>query len=312
MEQARSGKRSPEVMRFYHRVFRAAGEFFFAPASARPLGALRIGIAAVLITQALMLRTEIFEFFAHNGIIQGRLADRLSNPDAPRIAWIVQWLSPVGISERSCIYAVCGTYFASLLLLAAGYRTRLAAAIAWLLHWILLNTGYTIIYGADQYAHIFLFYLIWVPAGHAYSLDVARGCASSAPTTTARLGLRVLQLHLCISYLASGIEKSTSIQWWNGEVLWRALSLPTYRQFDMSWLSGWPWLATIGCWATLAVELGYCVFIWPKRTRRPWIAVTMALHLGIAVCLGLHVFGIIMCVLTLAVFGVSPEPHEQQ
>jgi hypothetical protein len=291
------------------RLTRAVEAFFFTPASARPLGALRIGLAAVLIAQAWMIRAQILDFFAQDGIAQGELARYYSVSGAPHLAWLVERLSPLGISEASCIYAVCGGYFLSLLLLFTGFHTRLAAVSAWFLHWTLLNTGHASVYGVDRYAHIFLFYLMCVPAGRAYSLDVALGRVSSASTAAARLGLRVLQIHLCLSYLASGIEKSSGAQWWNGELLWRALSLPVYQQFDMTWLAEWPWLSRVGGWATLAIETGYCVFIWPRRTRKLWILATVALHLGIAIFLGLHVFGATLCVLTVALFGFSPEPR---
>lgn len=95
-----------------------------------------------------------------------------------------------------------------------------------------VSMGYTMTYGVDQYASVFLFYLMWIPAGAACSLDAAIGRTSQAPTAMARLGSRVLQLHLCLSYLASGIAKSAGVQWWNGELLWRALSLPVYQQLS--------------------------------------------------------------------------------
>jgi len=293
----------------YRRLAHAVEAFFFTPASARPLGALRIGLAAVLIAQAWMVRADILDLFAQDGLVQGELARYLSVPDAPRLAWLTALLSPLGISEASCIYAVCGGYLASLLMLLAGFHTRLAAVLAWFLHWTLMNTGHASIYGVDRYAHIFLFYLMCVPAGRAFSLDVALGRVSSASTRAARLGLRVMQVHLCVSYLASGLEKATGDQWWNGELLWRALSLPEYQMFDMTWLAAWPWLSRIGGWATLAIETGYCVFIWPRLTRKLWVLATVALHLGIAVFMGLHIFGAVLCVLTLALFGFSAEPR---
>lgn len=287
---------------------RAVEAFFFTPASARPLGALRIGLAAVLLAQAWMLRGEILDLFAHDGIVRSELSRHFRVPGAPHLAWLIDPLSELGVSEASCIRAVCGAYVASLVLLATGFRTRVAAVAAWLLHWTLMNTASLLIYGVDRFAHIFLFYLVWTPAGRACSLDVALHRVPSVPTATARLGLRVLQLHLCLAYLASGIEKSTCAQWWNGELLWRVFSIPDYRRFNMDWLLDWPWLSQLGGWATLAIELGYCVFIWPRCTRRLWVTAAVMLHLGIAIFLGLHLFGFVMCVLTLALFGVSPEP----
>ncbi|MEO5731563.1 MAG: HTTM domain-containing protein [Byssovorax sp.] len=293
-----------------HRLARAASRFFFEPASARPLAALRISLSAVLLGQAWLLRTEVLDLVAHDGIVQGDLARDLGGAAAPRIGWLVERLAPLGISESSCLHAVCCLYVASLMGLGLGTFTRVASALTWFLHWALLSTGGVTSYGADTYAHIFLFYLMWVPAGGAWSLDVARGRVPRAPSEMARLGLRVMQLHLCVSYLASGILKSAGIQWWNGELIWRALSLPGYQQINTTWLASVPWLCQVACWAALFVELGYFVFIWPRRTRRLWIAAIVALHLGIVVFLGLGVFGVIMCVLTLSLFGVSPEPRE--
>ncbi|MEO5726922.1 MAG: HTTM domain-containing protein, partial [Byssovorax sp.] len=305
VEQAATGDLS-----WNHRLARAASVFFFEPASARPLAALRISLSAVLLGQAWLLRNEVLDLVAHDGIVQGDLAPYLGGAGAPRLGWLVERLAPLGISESSCLHAVCGLYIASLVGLGLGLFTRVASVLAWFLHWALLSTGGPTSYGADTYAHIFLFYLMWVPAGGAWSLDVARGRASRAPSEMARLGLRVMQLHLCVSYLASGIQKSVGIQWWNGELIWRALSLPIHQQIDTTWLASVPWLCQIACWSALFIELGYCVFIWPRRTRRLWIAAIVALHLGIALFLGLGVFGVIMCALTLSLFGVSPEPRE--
>ncbi len=173
-----------------------------------------------------------------------------------------------------------------------------------------MNSAAPLMYGVDQYAHIFLFYLIWVPAGNVISLDSRFFRASHGPTERARFGLRVMQIHMCIAYLASGLEKSTGRGWWDGNVLFRALSLPDYRLFDMNWLVSYPALAQLAGWGTLLIEIGYCVFMWPQRTRKLWLLAIVGLHFGIAVILGLHFFGAIMCVLNVALFGISPQPKD--
>lgn len=290
------------------KILSAVDAFFLTPASPRPLAVLRIGIALVLMAQAFLLRTSVMDFFAHDGLIQGDLAQALSIPHTPRISWLVEVLSPWGVSESHCIFAICCAYLTSLFFFGIGLWTRLASILAWLLHWVLMNTGYTTAYGVDLYAHVFLFYLMWMPCGQTLSVDsLVKGQAATA-TPEARLGLRVLQLHLCIAYLFSGIEKATGSQWWNGELLWRAFSLPVYYQFDMSWLANWPLLSKVGGWMTLLLEIGYCIFIWPKVTRKIWVLSIVGLHFGIAIFLGLGLFGSMMCLLTFAVFGVSSEP----
>ena len=53
--------------------FRAAlSRFFHTPASARPLGALRIALALVLIAQAYLLRSSALNFLAHDGLHPGK------------------------------------------------------------------------------------------------------------------------------------------------------------------------------------------------------------------------------------------------
>ena len=133
------------------------------------------------------------------------------------------------------------------------------------------------------------------------------GRTNCTPTPGKRLAIRVMQLHLCITYLCSGLMKSAGEQWWNGELLWRSLNLPVYRQFDMTWLANWPALLVVGGWLTLFLEIGYCIFIWHRNTRWIWIIAMLGLHLGIAIFLGLQFFGFTMCILTFSVFGISSE-----
>ncbi len=282
--------------------------FFFTPASPLPLAILRISLAIVLLLQALSLRGFALDLLANDGIVQGDLAAYFAEPGAPRLSWITAARASWGVPETMAIHGVCALYLLSLVLLFAGLFTRPTAVAAWLLHWTLLNSSESTSYGIDAYAHVFLFYLIWVPSGDALSLDVRLALRKGGPSVPARLGLRVLQLQLCITYFCSALEKAAGPQWWNGELLWRALNLPIYLQFDMTWLAHWPLLLKTAGWASLALEGLYWLFIWPRHTRPLWIAGIVGMHLGIAVFLGLQRFGLIMCVLTLSLFAVSAEP----
>src|SRR5262249_760353 len=82
----------------------------------------------------------------------------------------------------------------------------------------------------------------------AWSLDRRAGRVSGEPSADARLGLRLLQLHLCVVYLASGLEKATGIQWWNGEAGWRGGMRPGLPHFRLTWLGGGPWVRVPGGW----------------------------------------------------------------
>ncbi|WP_437720290.1 HTTM domain-containing protein [Sorangium sp. So ce861] len=294
------------------RVASRVERFALAPASAEPLAALRIGLATVLLVQAALVAPALFELYGPAGILQGPLREAFAQIELPGIGWLAGRLGPLGIGETSLLGGVGAVYALSVASLLCGFWTRTSALLAWVTHRMLMVTADATVYGADLFANIFLFYLVWLPSGAALSVDRrlrSPSRAAAAPTPAARLGLRVVQLHLCIAYLASGLEKASGASWWNGEAIWRSVMLPEYRQLDFSWLAWHPWIAQAAGWAVLGVEIGYAFLIWPRLTRRAVIVATALLHLGIAAFMGLGVFGAIMPVFTLAAFGVPADPR---
>jgi hypothetical protein len=294
---------------FFGRLGNAAVAFVSAPASARPLAVFRIGLAAILLLQTLAVGSALGELYGEHGLIQWPLVNAMSPEGMPRIGWLVNLLGPYGVSADACVRAVFFAQVASLACLLIGFHTRLAALLAWSAHVLMTVTGNASIYGFDQFATIALFYCVWMPVGDDLSADRALGRIVGGPSSAARLSLRVLQLHMCIVYLASGVEKATGEQWWNGEAIWRALIYPSTAFCDFSWLADYVWLAKLICWGTLAVEVGYAFLIWPRRTRRLWLVAIIGLHAGIAFTMGLVFFAAIMILLNVSAFGVSAEPR---
>lgn len=164
-------------------------------------------------------------------------------------------------------------------------------------------------FGLDQINTLLALYLCVGPAGASYSLDrlIARwrGKAPSAvaPSVGANIGIRLIQVHMCVVYLFAGIGK-TGITWWNGEAMWLSVASYEYQSLDMTWLAHWPitlaFLTHISIWW----EMTYCVLVWPRITRPIMVALAIPLHLGIAVFLGMITFGCVMLIGNLAF--VSP------
>jgi hypothetical protein len=311
MSSSRDALAAPGKRGFPARVGRAIERFFLAPAWATPLAALRIGLVLVLLVQAARIAPAFFVFYERSGVLQGPLRDELARPGLPYLGWLFRILGRVGMGETTILVSTGLVYVASLITLLLGWRTRMAAAVAWLTHLTLMMTANGTSYGADSFGNIFLFYLIWIPSGAALSMDRLAGRQPAGPTPAARLSLRVIQLHLCLIYLTSGLMKWSGEQWWDGDAIWPSLMLPEYRQVDSCWLVDHPWFAKLSGWMVIVVETGYSIFIWPRRTRRLWILATVAMHLGIAVFMGLGVFGALMIALTVAAFGVSAGPGRE-
>ena len=281
---------------------RALREWFFRPASPLPLAVLRIGVCAVLLLQAAHSSALLFELYGREGILQGHQPESraLSLISVDSIA---QLLAKVGIAELYSLSALALVYAASLLALLVGWRTRVFSILAWCFH-AAFTQGQLTSYGVDLFAQIALFYLVLSPCGHALSLDVRAGRAQAVPSRWAGAALRTFQIHLAISYFASGMDKATGEQWWNGEAVWRALMLPIYSQFDLSWLSRFPWLLKVFGWGTLLIEIGYPALVLHPRTRALGVLAIGAMHAGIAVFLGLPLFSALMIVLSVSAFGV--------
>lgn len=282
--------------------------FVGRPASARPLAFFRVCIAGVLLAQAFALTGSIWELYGQTGVVQWTVIEKMIPAGVPSVGRIAHALAWLGVSESQVVLGVFLVYVGGLVCLLIGWQTRMAALCAWFTHLAMMMSARATIYGVDSFANIALFYCIFIPVGAAASLDLLAGRISTAPSVSARLGIRLLQIHMCIVYLASGLEKASGIQWWNGEAIWRAVMRPDFARFDFSWLADAPWIALLVCWGTLALEIGYAFLAWPARTRRFWAGSTIAMHVGIAIVLDLVSFSAIMIVLTTSAFLIDAEP----
>jgi hypothetical protein len=300
----------PSIAAVLRSVVASADRFFHEPASPVPLAAFRVGVAGVLLVQAVCLAADVDSLYGPAANVRWDVMDPQHGPTsihpfAPRVRTIADALASLRVAPQITARAVFAVYTISLVALLAGTKTRFAAVVAWLTHFALNNAAAATIYGVDLFGHIALFYCVVFPVGAAVSFDARRRVPQL--TSGNRLALRVLQLHLSIVYVSSAIEKGMGEQWWNGEAVWRSMTLPGLAQFDMTWLAAAPWIAVVAGWSTLAVEAGYAFLIWPKRTRLPMALATIGMHAGIAVTMGLTSFSALMIVLTATAFLVPSE-----
>ncbi len=74
-----------------------------------------------------------------------------------------------------------------------------------------------------------------------YSIDrlwrLRRGNTEVPPSSTANLAIRLIQVHMCIIYLFSGIGKLQGEPWVTGEASWLSFAMLEYQSLDMTWLA---------------------------------------------------------------------------
>jgi hypothetical protein len=215
----------------------------------------------------------------------------------------VTLLGPLGLSEETSLRFAFLFLLGSGLCLVAGFFCRSAAITAWFLHLATRSSGGFTAYGVDNFVTIGLFYLMLCPLPDAYSLDAWLWKTSIENPRRVGFHQRVLQLHLCLIYFFGGLAKCLGTGWWNGASIWRALTRSPFNVISPDVLArGSYFLPLVGIFICL-MEIGYPVLIWPKKTRVFCLSSILAMHVGIGLTMGLHLFALIMIVLNIAAFG---------
>ncbi|MCA9232610.1 MAG: hypothetical protein KDA57_18315 [Planctomycetales bacterium] len=154
-------------------------------------------------------------------------------------------------------------------------------------------------FGLDKINCMFALYLMLGPCGARYSLDriwrLRRGDTSPvAPSTSANLAIRLIQLHLCIIYLFSGLAKLLGENWQAGSAVWWAVANYEYQSLSATWLASWPVLVGLATHITVFWELFYCCLVWNRHLRPIVLWIAVVVHLGIAMFMGMITFGLAM------------------
>jgi len=279
--------------------------YFFDAVPVETLGVFRIGIAGFAIIQLAFLSPDWLLFFGPEGLIPWDVSEVLSTTHTPSLKDVT---SLFFISPYTSVYLVTILYVFSLAGLLIGFWSRTMGILAWLTHITLNTTGHFSAYGVETFTHISLFYCAVLPVGASLSLDHRRGKYNHVSSYLITLSVRMLQLHLCIVYFSTGLEKAMGEQWWNGEAIWMALQQDQFRQIDTGWLARVPWLPQLLGLGTLLFEIAYPFAIHWSRTKKIWLCGIAGMHVFIATFMGLYLFGGLMILLNIAAFGEHVFP----
>lgn len=122
---------------------------------------------------------------------------------------------------------------------------------------------------------------------------------------------RTLQVHLCIIYFFSGLNKAVGPTWHNGEAVWKAVQQSFGPQvIPLAGMDSLPWLWMMAGWGVVLLEFSYPFLIW-SRHLRPWLlAGALLLHFSIALFMGLYAFSALMILLNLVAVYSSYKRHQ--
>lgn len=297
-------------------IVRGWDRFFFTPADPTPLGAIRV-VAGLLATWNLLVYgMEFTALLGPEGLADPGTVVRMRPPGSSLWSFW-DWLPP------SAFLPAWWGALVALALFTLGLFSRVTAILAWAIVASTARRAAPFLFGFDQILSTLLLYLAATGAsGQAISLDrffgrwrqyraLARrkrasgpiawqGTGVPAPSVSANLGLRLIQVHLCLIYGLSGMAKLQGEMWWGGTAVWPTWVDREFAIMDLSWLASYPLLINFATHMTVAVELSYPFLIWNRLLRPLLLGIVAAMHLGIGLTLGLNEFALAMLAMNLA------------
>lgn len=243
----------------------------------RSLALLRCGLALVLLVQLLQLLPDLLRLYSDDGVMSR--------------AWIINvagpWRWSLHFLNGSAVFVALLwlLQLAAALLLLAGWRTRLAAIVSFLLYASLMNRNPVVTTEADAWLLSLLFWLALLPAGSRYAVDAARQPALQGPArhlswASAGLVLQILAVFTVTALAQRGAE-------WQEQhsALYYALSIEADATPLGRWLLQFPQVLsflTMGVWWTsLLAPLLALVPLWTGALRTLAIVVLLLLQLGL-------------------------------
>jgi hypothetical protein len=313
------------IREYFTDVWDAWNEFWFSPTNPATYSAIRVLAGALLLYTHVVWSNDLDAFFGPEGWLPPsiqtdvetlfRQIDRRQQPlqpgveePPPRVRWNWSYFNHIHSSTFRWVVHIAALI--AFFLLTIGLFSRTMAVLA-LLATISYSNRITpgAYFGLDTINSMLAMYLVVGPCGARYSVDrlwrMRRGGpADPPPSTAANIGIRLIQFHMCVVYLFSGIGKLRGDAWWGGWASWVALANTEYQTWDLTALGNYPFIINLITVVTVFWELGYCALIWPRLTR-PWmLLMAVFVHAGIIFALGMPTFGIAMLIGNLAF--VSP------
>ena len=261
--------------------------FFFRKQSPVPIALFRIVYGLLVIITLWLLRSDWFNWYGTHGWVS--LATALKMEPGYRLN-----LFAIFPQTDASVDAIFWIALASAVLLTIGLFTRTSSIVAFVCLNSIQQRNLYITHGGDTFLRLAGFFLIFAPAGAAFSVDhligVWRGKDASHIQWQSPWAQRLIQIQLSLMYLTAFLLKMKGATWLQGTALFYVYHLDEFRHFPLpSWFLR-PTVLKLGDWLTLVLEFSLGVLIWVKEFRYVLLVGGLLFHLWLEYSLNIPMF----------------------
>jgi len=258
------------------KLHQAWDHFFFTPQSPIPIALFRILFGICVSATVILLHSDWLDWFGvHSWFSQSSMS--IVEPGT-RLNLFT--LMP---QDDRWITAFFWVFLSFAVLLTIGLWTRLSTVAVFLCLTSIQQRSLPMTHAGDTFLRVAGFFLIFAPAGAAFSLDrlirVRRGLEGPEILPQVPWAQRMIQFELALLYFISFWWKMKGHTWLNGTALYYVTHLHSIARFP---LPGWiqhPIVLKAGSWFALALEFCLGTLIWFRRFRYPVLLLGLLFHL---------------------------------
>lgn len=258
----------------------------------------RIFISLFSIINFLALLFDHVIFLDPDGLISWEVTNASAFWFEPHLQKISNFIN---IDSRAVLAIFSLSYLTVLIFLLLGLFTRITSILCFIFFNIFSILLYPYQYGVDLYQTVFLLILCIFPSGYNISVSKKPRVLSLKLENQQQIGIRAIQLYLCLTYLSAGLGKAKMDSWYDGKFIFLSLSDPSYRLIEFPLDVHYSVFIFLGI-SVIFLELLYFILVLIPYFRTALIVGISLMHVFIAVFMGLIPFGLLLCFVNIIVW----------
>ncbi|HEX3868847.1 MAG TPA: hypothetical protein VHV77_00280 [Pirellulales bacterium] len=289
--------------------------FWFLPSDPFTLSVMRVLVGLLAIALVASFTPDLDRFFGPRSFLPVETVETLvAQRHANEPVWQFSYLDYIRNGRE--LWVAHGVSLAVLAVFTLGLYSRISAIAALIVVLSYMHRAALITSQFEPVLAFLMFYLCFGPCGAYASIDAwlrrrrLRPGENDvvAPSSTATISIRLIQVHLVAVFVMSVLAKMFGDVWWNGTAVWWLTTNSPARLVDFQFLaSNKAGIYVTNAWshAQVVYELLFPVLIWNRWARPLLIVVGVVMWTLMALLTGLLGFSAAMVVASFAF--VTPD-----